>query len=428
MTYIARRHNVAVPVAKNGRGWCVSWRERAGAPRIRKTFTDYDTACQFAEETALRVANGTKRGLGMTDAQVAEYLTICRECGDTPPLAAVREWASARRILGGLSIIEASTAHAAKNSTIATIPPTSELLASMVQKLTARDCQLESYVARLACDLAPFAAAFPNLREVSTAHLETYLHTLRTRRPRNVHGEHRPAGSTLSKRRRDNIRNAIATLFSHAQDAGYLAPGPTPATKVPKLDKGPDIGTYTPEQMARIIAWFDANAHDYLPWIVIGAFAGLRSSEVERLHWSAFAWEDSVIHISKTVAAKTKTTRFVPILPALETWLRPWHQLTEGRVVPREGSNRPSKTLSRLRIAMCREFGWTHWEPNALRHSYASYRARFHVRAVVAEEMGNSVAMLKKFYDALPPKNRATAYFDTIRPTIPTNITHIKSA
>ncbi len=421
MTYTARRNNVTVPVVKNGKGWCVSWCERVGAKRTRKTFTDYERACRFADEVALRVANGTKRGLSLTDAEVAEYRTARHEAGDTPLLSAVREWKAARAILGTLSLLEAAKAFADKNPTLAQIPPTAQIVAELSAKLTARECSQERHVGPLVADLAPFAVEFPNLRTVTTVAIEKYLSTLRTKRARSVRGVSRPAGSPLSKRRRDNIRDAVATLFGHAIDAGYLS-APNIAARVPKLNTGTDIGTYTPDQMAAIIEWTDAHARELLPWVVIGAFAGLRSSEIQRLEWSAFRWRSRVIYISKKVADKVKQSRQVPILPALAEWLAPWSHLTTGRVVPEEITD---IRLSRTRAKMCQTFGWTHWEPNALRHSYASYRGRTHTRAVVAEEMGTSPTMLKNFYDNLPLPEDATAYFESIRPERPTNVTQL---
>ncbi len=54
-----------------------------------------------------------------------------------------------------------------------------------------------------------------------------------------------------------------------------------------------------------------------------------------------------------------------------------------------------------------------HWRTNALRHSYGSYRASMLSGNLhqLAEEMGNSVAMIRRHYRNPRPKSQAKAWF-----------------
>jgi integrase len=57
-----------------------------------------------------------------------------------------------------------------------------------------------------------------------------------------------------------------------------------------------------------------------MPFVAIGAFAGLRSAEIVRLEWQEIRFTQNVIEI-KASKAKTASRRLVPILPVLAEWL-----------------------------------------------------------------------------------------------------------
>ena len=428
MLHLATRHNVTVPVTKNGRGFCVAWQDTAAATRRRRTFTDYAKACQFADATARRIADGQKRTLTVTDAELA---TLDRAAAilaphGTPLLAAVEEYAAARARLGTMTLTEAVTIAVARCSDVAAIPPTPEIVAALLRNLTQRDRDPE-HIRQMRRDLTQFAATFPNLRTVTTAHIEDYLHAQKTTRIFKAHGTARPAGSPVSKRTRDNILANVNALLRFAQGAGYLAEGKTVADRVPRLDHGPAIHIYTPDQLAQILDWFSAHAHHFIPFIALGAFAGMRSSEILRLDWSAVRWRQHLITIPASVAKKVKIPRKLEMQPVLEAWLRPWSHITAGQVVPGFDPAR-TRAINTARRRMVKAFGWTHWSNNALRHSYASHRLVIRPdKAAVAIEMGTSPAMLDAHYNNPPDPTDATAYFN-LHPEQPTNITTIKTA
>jgi len=54
-----------------------------------------------------------------------------------------------------------------------------------------------------------------------------------------------------------------------------------------------------------------------------GAFAGLRSAEIERLAWSDIDLTGGFIHVASD-KAKTRSRRLVPVLPNLAQWLAPY--------------------------------------------------------------------------------------------------------
>ena len=64
----------------------------------------------------------------------------------------------------------------------------------------------------------------------------------------------------------------------------------------------------------------EAATPDFLPCIAIGAFAGLRSVEIERLEWSEVDLVAGHITVGAS-KAKTAGRRIVPVHPNLVAWL-----------------------------------------------------------------------------------------------------------
>src|SRR6185369_9281178 len=59
---------------------------------------------------------------------------------------------------------------------------------------------------------------------------------------------------------------------------------------------------------------------EMVPFLAIGAFAGLRSAEIERLDWSEVHLDERFIEV-KAGKAKTASRRVVPITDNLAKWL-----------------------------------------------------------------------------------------------------------
>ena len=123
------------------------------------------------------------------------------------------------------------------------------------------------------------------------------------------------------------------------------------------------IAIYTPAEMARLLAHAP---EDTLPFLAIGAFAGLRHAEILRLDWSEVDLAGGLIEV-KATKAKTASRRLVPIAANLQQWLAPRHQEL-GRVVPVDQmSERLAGLAKRPGVDLT-------WKRNALRHSFISYR------------------------------------------------------
>jgi hypothetical protein len=79
-----------------------------------------------------------------------------------------------------------------------------------------------------------------------------------------------------------DYRNRLHLLFNFAVARGYAVDNPVAGVEKLKA-RGGDVAIFTPSEIAKLLA---VASPEFLPSLAIGAFAGLRSAEIERLAWS----------------------------------------------------------------------------------------------------------------------------------------------
>lgn len=199
--------------------------------------------------------------------------------------------------------------------------------------------------------------------------------------------------------------SATVRSVSSAKSRCYLPKNEeTAAEGVPKVRVGDtETGIFTPEQMSKIL---EAATSEIVPFIVLGAFAGLRAAEITRIEWSAIDLERRFITI-RAGQAKTASRRIVPISDNLRQWLLP--HVGKGLVVPSAETYRKVTNLSR-RLGI-------EWPHNVLRHSFISYRiAKIKNANEVALEAGNSPDIIFRHYRELATQEQADAWFAIVPP------------
>jgi integrase len=205
-----------------------------------------------------------------------------------------------------------------------------------------------------------------------------------------------------SPKTRANFRQNISVLFGYAADEGMIDSNPVLRVKKPKLvDRPPEI--FSVDELSALLNAAANVAPDVLPMLALGAFAGLRESEIKRLHWSEIDLRRRFVEV-KAEKAKTAKRRIVRIQSNLAQWLAPYGSMT-GAVVP-ENSR---KKLDAVRKTAKLE----HWSRNGLRHSFASYRlAATNDAPRVAAELGHtSPQMLYSTYRELVLPEEAERYW-----------------
>lgn len=212
-----------------------------------------------------------------------------------------------------------------------------------------------------------FVGAETNVSEVTTEQVNQYLTSLVSYGPVS----------------RNCIRRHICTFFSFAK-AYCNRLNPAEDSIISKAVPSP-VEIFTPDQLSKLLT--TANP-EILPFIAIGAFAGLRVAELIKLDWAQVDMAEGFIEVT-AANAKSSRRRIVKILPALDAWIRPYARQS-GPVYPCRGFI----PVTHLRGVM-RAAGLAARPRNGLRHSFASYHiALFKDAAALALEMGHTTTSL----------------------------------
>jgi integrase len=224
-------------------------------------------------------------------------------------------------------------------------------------------------------------------------------------------------GLGLSAVSTGNFRRVLGVAFSHAVAHGWLSENPVARAMKPKVIQG-EIGILTPEQLQKLLE----KAHeDILPALAIGAFAGLRRAEIERMEWKDVDLVEGFVQV-RASNAKSARRRLVRVRPALAAWLQPY----AGRV----GRIWPEGERGRLLFDEAKEkagFTTKHpWPSNALRHSFATYvLASTSDAATLSLEMGHTDQRLIFAHYRELVKPKAAAAWWAVLPTAPGNVVQL---
>lgn len=169
---------------------------------------------------------------------------------------------------------------------------------------------------------------------------------------------------------------------------------------------------------------------DVLSWLVLGGLVGLRPYEVLRLEWTGIHFQTREIRIEPSWT-KTHRARVIPLQANALEWLR----LIAAHAKEKTGRVMPSESTWNNRWQRWRQeedaplpLTWWVGKDDILRHSYGTYRAAILRNSHnLAEEMGNSLAMVRTYYDAVVSPSVAKLWW-RIRPAKPKNLIPMKAA
>jgi integrase len=241
------------------------------------------------------------------------------------------------------------------------------------------------YVSQCRKTTGDLAKAFPGqtLPDLRTAELDAWL-----------------GGLPFAAKTKNGMRIILVACGNWAEGRGYLVKGGSPFPAMVRYKEAKaSVSIFTPEQIASLLAKADDTLR---PFLAIGAFAGLRTAELQRLDWSEIDVDRGFITVAAS-KAKTRQRRLVPISDNLKLWLTPCRRST-GPVCVHQ---RPQLAAA----ALCEE--GVAWPTNGLRHSYISYRlAILHDTARVALEAGNSPEVIFGHYRELVMPETAKLWFE----------------
>lgn len=216
----------------------------------------------------------------------------------------------------------------------------------------------------------------------------------------------------------NNFRTVLHGMFSFGKKQGYVTVSPvSEVEKVKVVSKPP--GILSVEELRVILETADLEVQCV---IAIGAFAGLRQAELERLDWSKIRLDRKIIDLSAS-STKTAQRRLVSISDNLAVWLERGYKAA-GKVVPTNYRKRFLKAAEAggFKNTMAPpaerklQKGKKDWPNNALRHSFASYHLALGKDAAkTAHEMGHATTdILYQHYRELVVEEEAQKYWDMV--------------
>jgi integrase len=358
--------------------WCVTW-PKIGKGRNRQFFKDKTEAATVLHQKLIEQENYGIAGVAFNERHRAEYL----ECVEAlqPFGVTIRE--AVKFYIPHLQAMKRSC--------------TAAQLVDELLKVKEADGASRRYLSDLRSRLNQFSEVFDGkaIAEITSTEIDEWLRSL----------SDKETGKRLSPITRNNFRRVLVVAFNFARDRNYCADNPAQRAAKAKVIETP-IGILTVDETARLL---ENAVADLVPYVAIGAFAGLRRAELERLEWNEVDLESNLIEVTAK-NAKSARRRFVRIQPNLAKWLQA-HVRLSGSVAPVNYR----ELLDTAREAAAIE----EWPQNALRHSFASYHlARFNDSAALALELGHTSAYLVfQHYRQLVKPKQAERYW-TIVPTV----------
>lgn len=199
-----------------------------------------------------------------------------------------------------------------------------------------------------------------------------------------------------------------------------------PTKDIVYVSDGSSVPIWTPAEAEQAMRLCETEFPEFLTFHAIGLFAGLRPKEAQQIRWEHIDLGQRHIFVPKHIS-KVKDDRTVDIEDNLWHWLQlvP-EEKRKGLVVRKENfTNRVKRFRGKLGYRYKTLYGGEpinpagargKYEQDVLRHCYGSYwLAKNRNRAQLAENMGNSIEVIKDHYKRPVSKMAATEFF-TILP------------
>jgi integrase len=352
--------------------WCVS--RRVDGKRSRRFFATKKEAAAYADLLEVQLENLGRRALDLSN----DVLIGALKCTE---LLAPR----------GKSIEDAVLFYIGHLQNVDKSLPLGDLMSAFMRTKEAKG-KSKRHLADLQSRIGMFVRTYPDMvaADVTTIQVDDWLQ-----------------GLHLSPQSQNNFRAALHNLFSFAVKRGHCAENPVHGVDKAKVVRGAP-GILKPREVAKLLL---CAPEDLVSFVAIGAFAGLRPSEIERLQWDHI---DFVEHTVEVAAKNSKNAqrRHVVMSDNLKRWLSPLAKQF-GPVTPKNSCKKLIQARKAAGIEM--------WPHDALRHSFASYHLAFHRdQNELSAQLGHQhTGMLYQHYRQLVTKKEAANYWNINPPSHP---------
>lgn len=353
--------------------------------------SDERAAYQLAMQKAREIERGQVQTVSLSGLAMHDYLTA-RQALEPLKLTlaeAVRDYVEAREIVGKALLRDVAVAFR-DNQAKPVIPAevgdaVREFLAAKERDRSGRHAETLRYH----CGL--FLKAF-----------DGPIHRIDARQIQDWFGR-----LDLEERTKFNLHGSLCNLFNWAKSRNHLPRGmETEMAFVQKPDRGGgEPGIFGSDEMQELLATIDFKL---IPIAVLGAFGGLRRSEIGRLSWERVRRDFDDIEIVFVEKTKQEVRRLVPLNSQLRAWLRP-HRKDTGRVCPHRDWF--TQLTDQAKAA------GLEWPNNVLRHSFISHQTALKEDvAGVAHVAGNTPKVVKESYLKVVRKKEAERFFAIMPP------------
>ena len=316
------RVNVSVykRTAPNG-STCYMVSNYADGKRRFDSYPDESLALEAAGKLARQLSEREVLAAAMTNGQASEYAASIQKIApfNVGLLSAADAVANALKIIGGFDDFEKVKQAAAAGKPLPdlvdlvnaatlfherqkrTTPKRVADVVTELLKIKKDRGASPHYLTALRSRLNRFAKAFcKDTCNVTTADIQAWLD-----------------GKKFKAQNFSSFRTVIHTFFEFAVARGYAMDNPAAALEKVKVVRG-GAAIYSTKEIAKLLS---AATPEFLPCIAIGAFAGLRSAEIERLEWADIDLPGGHIIVGAE-KAKNASRRVIPINDNLAAWLR----------------------------------------------------------------------------------------------------------
>ena len=367
--------------------------------RIRKTFGTRDESERFIEQTRTELCNAGLDSQTLTSDQRADASLALKSLPPNMTLNdAVKHYAQAASKLAGSPLAAAVDFYLLHHKPVGGVKTVSELLTDYLaskRKLGRRARTLSD----IQCRMGQFAKEFGN----------THVHALR---PENIDtwlDDHHYTGQS-----RINYCRVLSGFFSYARKLRLIESNPADRDHIdrPKLDERlPAV--FPVASVECLMATALSKAPKITPYLAIGFFAGLRTTELDGLDWANIHIDQKLITIKPEIA-KRRRQRHVDMSDNLIAWLQPYHKGTGPLRV---------KGLRKLmdRVIKKSKVKWVH---NGMRHTFASNhleKTRDSSKTMLQLGHIGRVDVLFNHYRNLVTPVDCARYWKIVPPTQPAN-------
>lgn len=336
--------------------------------RERPSYATRGEAERAKSEEERRLADYSRRALGLTDAQQIE----AAECFTLVEPYAPHSLRDAVRLACGMWEAESRSV------------PVS-ILSQRVLSAQEQDGASQDHRRTTRLVLTAFSEDFceRSVASISTGEIDAWLR-----------GQIKNDGEPMAATSRNAYRRYLSLAWSHARTQGWVRENIV--ADVPQAkEEEEDVIFLSPEQAE---AFLRACSPRLIAHTALCLFGGLRPAEAAKLTWQEIGATEFRVRAS---IAKTRRNRHPPVSAQLAEWLSCAWRRPDGRIGFSVDDHR----------AAARAAGLHPWPQNCLRHSYGTFGWLVMDEDTLARNMGNSPAIIIKDYRGVATRSDADRFF-----------------